>query len=61
VKKIDDVGVFVTTSVFSVFAYVWLYIAVSVWTPDEITLAEALITLGLFFALVICAFLADRY
>lgn len=25
VKKIDDMGVFGTTAVFSVFAYVWLY------------------------------------
>ena len=25
VKKIDDLGVFFTTAIFSVFAYIWLY------------------------------------
>jgi len=25
-KKIDDMGVFITTSIFSLFAYLWLYV-----------------------------------
>lgn len=61
IKKIDDVGVFVITSIFSVFAYVWMLICLSVWTPDEITLEEALITLFLTGILIGSAFSADRY
>ena len=33
-KKIDDMGVFVTTGTFSVFAYIWLYICLAINTPD---------------------------
>lgn len=34
VKKIDDMGVFITTGVFSVFAYIWLYMCLSINTPN---------------------------
>jgi Ca2+/Na+ antiporter len=30
VKKIDDMGVFMTTGIFSVFAYIWLYICLQI-------------------------------
>ena len=33
VKKIDDMGVFLTTGVFSVFAYIWLYMCLSINSP----------------------------
>lgn len=33
VKKIDMMGVFLTTSFFSIFAYVWLFLCLSVNTP----------------------------
>ena len=33
-KKIDDMGVFITTSIFSVFAYIWLYVCLEVNSPD---------------------------
>lgn len=32
-KAIDDVGVFATTSIWSIFAYVWLFICLSVTSP----------------------------
>lgn len=38
VKKIDDMGVFVTTAVFSVFAYIWLYVCLAVVSPGEVTI-----------------------
>ena len=60
-KKINDLGVFATTSVFSVFAYIWIYICLSVNTPDEVTTTEAWLTLIFFFVLVILAFAADKY
>jgi len=61
IKKVDDTGVFLITSVWSVFAYVWMYICLSLWTPEIITIEEGVITLIFFVLLVVTAFGADRY
>ena len=58
-KKIDDVNVFAITSVFSLLAYIWMYVVLTQWTPDEVTLTEALITLGMTVILIGLAYLAD--
>ena len=34
VKKVDDLGVFATTGIFSIFAYVWLYVCLAINSPD---------------------------
>jgi solute carrier family 8 (sodium/calcium exchanger) len=60
-KKVDDVGVFAITSLWSVFAYVWLLIVLSIWTPDEVTMEEAILTLSFFICLITTAFAADKY
>ena len=60
IKKIDDLGVFFTTAFFSTFAYIWLYICLAVWTKDQVTIPEAVLTLIFFFLLVILAFSADK-
>jgi solute carrier family 8 (sodium/calcium exchanger) len=60
-KKIFDMGVFCTTACFSLFAYLWLYFCLAVWTPEEVTQEEGWMTLGFFMCLVILAFLADKY
>lgn len=60
VKKIDDMGVFVITSIASLFAYVWIYIVLKVWTPGFVSVVEALLTLFFFFLLVGCSYAADR-
>ena len=57
-KKINDLGVFFTTSVFSLFAYIWLYVCLQ---DDEIDVVEAWLTFVFFFILVILAFLADKF
>jgi solute carrier family 8 (sodium/calcium exchanger) len=54
-------GVFLTTSFFSVFAYLWLYYCLSVSTPGKVTRVEAWITVGFFLLLLILAFSADKY
>jgi solute carrier family 8 (sodium/calcium exchanger) len=54
-------GVFLTTAIFSIFAYVWLYIVLAVWSKDYIELVEAILTLVFFVLLVILAFSADKY
>lgn len=58
---IDDRGVFFTTAAFCLFAYVWMYIVLQVWTADKVTIPEAVITLIFFVVLVILAFMADKY
>lgn len=58
-KKIDDVNVFAITSMFSILAYLWMFFVLTIWTPEEITFAEAIITLGLTGALVGLAYIAD--
>jgi len=57
-KKIFDLGVFAVTSIFSLFAYVWMN---AVLSDGEITVQEAWLTLAFFFILVILAFAADRF
>ncbi len=60
VKKIDDMGVFCVTSIASLFAYVWLYVVLKVWTPGFVSVIEALLTLFYFFLLIGGAYAADR-
>lgn len=60
-KFIFDRGVFFTTAIFSIFAYVWVLIVLSSWTPNEVSVTEAFLTLAFFFILVIMAFGADKY
>ena len=57
-KKIDDMGVFATTSVFSIFAYIWLYVCLM---DNVISIPEAWLTLFFFFLLLGLAFGADKY
>jgi solute carrier family 8 (sodium/calcium exchanger) len=57
-KKINDLGVFFTTAVFSLFAYIWLYVCL---LDDVIDLTEAWLTLGYFFLLCSLAFAADKF
>ena len=60
-KKINDVGVFFVTSVFSLFAYVWLYTCLVIESEGIVTITEAWLTLVFFFILVVLAFIADRW
>ena len=61
VKKIDDMGVFATTAIFSIFAYVWLYICLAISSEGEVTVAEAVLTFAYFLILLVLAFAADKY
>lgn len=60
-KRIDDMGVFITTAIFSIFAYVWMFIVLKVWSPDVVEIGEAILTLIFFILLVVLAFAADKY
>lgn len=60
-RRIDDMGVFATTAIFSIFAYVWMLIVLVVWSPNEVELVEAILTLVFFVVLILLAFGADKY
>eukprot|EP01025_Chloroclados_australasicus_P031387 TRINITY_DN3174_c0_g1_i10.p1 TRINITY_DN3174_c0_g1~~TRINITY_DN3174_c0_g1_i10.p1 ORF type:complete len:940 (-),score=89.50 TRINITY_DN3174_c0_g1_i10:3302-5845(-) len=59
-KRITSVGVFYITAVWSVLVYVWMFIVLEVWTPQVVTLTEAIITLGAFAVFITMAYLQDR-
>jgi solute carrier family 8 (sodium/calcium exchanger) len=60
-KKIFDTGVFAVTSVFSIFAYIWLYLTLQEWSANIVETWEAWLTLIFFFLLIIISYGADRY
>ncbi|XP_050732411.1 sodium/calcium exchanger 2-like isoform X2 [Eriocheir sinensis] len=60
IRRIKDIKVFAVTAVFSVVAYLWLLIIVVVVSPGEVEIWEAVVTLVLFPALVLLAWLAEK-
>lgn len=58
VKKINDMGVFGTTAIFSLWAYIWLLI---VLMDQVVQIWEGVLTFVFFFILIVIAFGADRY
>jgi solute carrier family 8 (sodium/calcium exchanger) len=59
-KKIDDVGVFMTTSFFSVFAYIWMWLTLEIISPGVIQMWEAIFTLLCTLILLLSAYGMDR-
>ncbi|XP_065136546.1 sodium/calcium exchanger 2b isoform X2 [Paramisgurnus dabryanus] len=60
VRKIKHLRVFFITAFWSIFAYIWLYLILSVITPGIVDVWEALVTLCFFPVCVILAWIADR-
>jgi len=60
-SKINQYGVFVFTASASIFAYLWLFIVLSVNSPNQVDLYEAIITLLFFPLLIIGAYAQDQY
>ncbi|KAM9477873.1 sodium/calcium exchanger 3 isoform 2-T2 [Clarias gariepinus] len=60
VRKVKHLRVFFVTAACSIFAYVWLYMILAVFSPNEVQVWEGLITLVFFPACVILAWAADR-
>uniref|UniRef100_H3D9V1 Solute carrier family 8 member 2b n=1 Tax=Tetraodon nigroviridis TaxID=99883 RepID=H3D9V1_TETNG len=59
-RKIKHLRVFFITAFWSIFAYIWLYLILSVMTPGVVEVWEALVTLLFFPVCVILAWIADR-
>jgi solute carrier family 8 (sodium/calcium exchanger) len=60
IKKVEQIIVLYITAGASVFAYLWLYIIVEVWTPNLCTIEEAVITCAFFPVLLLIAYCADK-
>ncbi|KZV32349.1 magnesium/proton exchanger-like [Dorcoceras hygrometricum] len=60
IKKISDIGVWLVELIWSFWAYIWLYIILKVWTPDVITLLEALLTVLQYGLLLTHAYAQDK-
>ncbi|XP_074518006.1 solute carrier family 8 member 4b [Halichoeres trimaculatus] len=59
-RKIKHLRVFFVTAAWSVFAYIWLYLILSVSTPGEVEVWEAVLTFLFFPLCVVQAWVADR-
>ncbi|KAK4482175.1 hypothetical protein RD792_009316 [Penstemon davidsonii] len=59
-KKISDIGVWLVELFWSFWAYIWLYIILEVWTPNVVTLWEALFTVLQFGLLLVHAYAQDK-
>jgi len=59
-KSIKMVGVFITTAVFSTWAYIWFFMTLVVISPGVVELWEAALTLGFMLILVILAYSCDQ-
>lgn len=51
---------FFITSVFSLFAYIWLYLVLGVMSKDRVTVAEGWLTFFYMFLLLTLSYGADR-
>jgi len=58
-KKVEQLGVFIITSIASVWAYVWLLLVLNVISPDVVELWEAVLTFLYFPILVALAYGQD--
>jgi Ca2+/Na+ antiporter len=61
VRTLKQLGVFLTTAAFSLWAYIWLFIMVIVWTPEVVTVEEGALTIVWMILLIILAYAADKY
>ena len=59
IKRIQNLERFLITSVFAVFAYIWLYICLKGSSPGQITFPEALFTVSLYFILILSLYIVD--
>ena len=58
-RRISELKVFLITAAFSVMAYVWMLLVLKWWTPDVISIEEALLTLAMFPLMVFLAWGQD--
>lgn len=60
VRKIKHLRVFFVTATWSVFAYIWLYLILAVFSPNRVDVWEGLLTFMFFPLTVLTAYIADK-
>lgn len=60
VRRIKHLRVFFVTATWSIFAYIWLYLILAVFSPGVIAIWEGFITFCCFPLIVYMAYVADR-
>ena len=60
VRRIKHLRVFFVTATWSIFAYIWLYLIISVFSAGEVELWEALLTFLFFPLTVLTAYITDK-
>lgn len=60
IRRVKAIKVFAITATFCILAYIWLYIALSVSSPNVIDVWEAILTFLMFPILVVIAYIADK-
>jgi len=60
VRRIEQLGVFITTATCSLFAYFWLYLVLRVFSPNKVEIWEATLTLIYFPILVQFSYWIDK-
>jgi solute carrier family 8 (sodium/calcium exchanger) len=58
-RKIEEMGVFIVTAVFSIFAYCWLLVILLLISPHVVEVWEGVLTFAYFPLLCVIAYLAD--
>ena len=60
VKEIKMLGVFISTALFSTWAYIWFFLVLVVISPGYVEIWEAFVTLGFMVILVVVAYSCDK-
>lgn len=61
VKKVEDMGVYIVTAAFSLFAYFWLLIILMGTSPNVVEAWEGIMTFAFFPVLIFLAYGADQH
>ncbi|VDO06398.1 unnamed protein product [Haemonchus placei] len=61
VRRVQHGHVFWVTVVWSTFAYIWLYLILCVFSPNEVEVWEGVLTFVFFPLTVLSAYIADTY
>jgi Ca2+/Na+ antiporter len=61
VKSIKYFSIFLTTSLWSITAYVWMFLVLVVISPNQVEIWEAFVTLSLFPVFVFNSYVVDKY
>ncbi|XP_069764787.1 sodium/calcium exchanger 3-like isoform X2 [Narcine bancroftii] len=60
IRRIKHLRVFFVTASWSIFAYIWLYLILAVFSPGVVQVWEGLVTLAFFPVCVVFAWIADK-